>query len=117
MRGAQRSLRRADRRGRGGQAHGRDGAAGKLPVEIGFGRDQLLPQRNGLGLHVIEELLRARALRLGEVQFLGEFEHVFRSRIAVEFACQSQAHAAAGSLRSANSSPESALSGRVCIPA
>lgn len=95
MRGAQRSLRRADGRGCGGQARGRDSAAGKLPVEIDFGRDQLLPERNGLGLHGVEKLLRARVLRVGEVQFPGELQHMFRSRIAVELAGQGQAHAAA----------------------
>src|SRR5499426_4428719 len=62
MRAAKRAGGYTDRVGRGLQALRRHGLVGELLVQVGFLRDQLLAERDRLGLHRCDQLADLRSL-------------------------------------------------------
>jgi hypothetical protein len=61
---------------------------------------RLLPERNCLGFHRIEEGLHLCPLRAGQPERLGELDDMDRARIAVGFSRERQTHAQRAGRRS-----------------
>jgi len=92
---AQLALRLADLRGEVRQGRGGDRLASEGPVKRLLARDQLLSCWHGLGLHLLRQLTHPLALRVGELQRVGQFQRMQGTRITVEFGCKCESHAAA----------------------
>jgi hypothetical protein len=96
MHSAQLRLCFADLRRQSVQARGRYSLFGEFTIELPFLFDQCLANRNGFDFHLRKKPLHLRTLIGIERKLVGEFKHMERPGISVEFARERQPHAAAG---------------------
>jgi hypothetical protein len=68
----------------------------QIVVKLGFLRNELLPDGNNFGGHLVERPLHVYALLIRQSELLTELQDMVRPRIAAQFGGERQTHSPPG---------------------